>query len=316
MSHGTGDAQYRFDMDGGEEEGRLETTLTALYPYMRWTFADGLELRGVLGAGSGKARHWTDDEEARETGSLRMRMASLGLRGELASVAGIDLAARADASLARLKTGDGPDYIDNLSADSERLRLGLEASHRMELEGAATLEPFVEAAVRRDAGDGITGTGVEVVGGMRYTASDLYLEARGRWLAAHSEKGARERGVSLTARLGAGAHGRGLWFSLNPRWGADATSADALWNEAMPGAGVEYRSTVDARMGYGVWLASRGLLTPFAETSLVGGADRRARLGTRFEAQRMNLGAMIFAERYENASEPVHTLKLDLEFGF
>ncbi|MCY4442795.1 MAG: SwmB domain-containing protein, partial [Deltaproteobacteria bacterium] len=53
FSHGRGEADYRVE-DAGR--GRLETTLSALYPYGRWSFDDGLELRMVLGTGTGEAR--------------------------------------------------------------------------------------------------------------------------------------------------------------------------------------------------------------------------------------------------------------------
>ena len=42
------------------------TDLTALWPYGRWTFANGLELRGMLGAGRGEARHTPGDGEPAE----------------------------------------------------------------------------------------------------------------------------------------------------------------------------------------------------------------------------------------------------------
>ncbi len=227
LSHGTGEADYDFTDGGVSGQGRLETSLTALYPYGRWTLSEGLEVRGVLGAGSGEARHRLDDGAGGGNGSnersdLSMWMGSLGLRRAFPSLGEIDLAARADASLARMETGDGPahEHIANLTADSWRLRAGLEASRRFALDGDAALEPFVEAAARRDGGDGLKGTGLEIAGGLRYTAPRLHIEMRGRWLASHSEEGAEESGVSVTARMGPGARGRGLSLSLSPRWGA------------------------------------------------------------------------------------------------
>ena len=228
VSHGAGEADYSFD--GGEEadeRGRLETRLTTVYPYGRWTLSDGLELRGVLGAGAGEARHRLGDGP-RDTSDLTMWMGSMGVRQALPALAGIDLAVRADASLARLETGDGPDYVDGLTADSWRLRGGLEGSRRFALDEESALTPFVEAAARRDGGDGLMGTGLEVAGGLRYTARRLQVEARGRWLAAHTEEGARESGVSLTVRTGPGADGRGLSLALSPSWGAGTGSAQAL----------------------------------------------------------------------------------------
>ncbi len=163
VSHGAGEADY--GLDGGEA-GRLETELTAVYPYGRWTMSEGLELRGVLGAGWGEARHRGDDGPE-EAGDLSMRMASVGLRHALPPLAGIDLAARADASVARMETDEGPDPVHGLTADSWRLRAGMEASRRFALDDATSLTPFVEAAARRDGGDGLTGTGLASVGRSR-----------------------------------------------------------------------------------------------------------------------------------------------------
>ncbi len=320
VSYGTGEADYSFD--GGEEadeRGRLETTLTTVYPYARWTLSDGLELRGVLGAGAGEARHRVG-EGPRDTSDLTMWMGSMGVRQALPALAGIDLAVRADASLARLETEDGPDYVHGLTADSWRLRGGLEGSRRFALDEESALTPFVEAAARRDGGDGLMGTGVEVAGGLRYTARRLQVEARGRWLAAHTEEGARESGVSLTVRTGPGADGRGLSLALSPSWGAGTGSAQALWGDELPtpaGASGGAASSLDARVGYGFGVAPYGLLTPFAETGLSGGGARRLRLGTRFEAAHMALGVELAGERRDGgAGGPEHALGLDVRLRF
>ena len=319
LSHGTGEADYDLNLDDGTaEKGRLETTLTALYPYGRWTLGDGLELRGVLGAGTGEARHALG-EAAEETGDLTMWMASVGLRRELQSVGGVDLAARGDASLVRMEIGDGPETIAGITADSWRLRAGLEASRRLALDEASALTPFAEIVGRVDGGDGLSGTGLEVAGGVRYTAPGVEVEARGRWLAAHTEDGARERGVSVTARVGPGADGRGLSLALSPRWGSGTGAAQALWRHEMP-QGPEYAAdtgAVDARIGYGVALAPVGLLTPFAEAGLSGDEHRRLRLGARFEASRIAFGAELWGEHRERAAAtPEQSVRLDLVLRF
>ena len=288
LSHGEGEVEYSFRDGGASGHGRLETTLTALHPYGRWTAPDGLELRGVLGAGRGEARHWPDGGE-RETSDLSMWMGSLGVGRPLPAIAGFDLAARADASVARMETADGPDHVHGLTANSWRLRAGVEASRRITLGEDASLTPFVEAAVRRDGGDGLAGSGVEIAGGLRYMAPRLLVEARGRWLAAHSEAGAEERGVSVTARFGPGAHGRGLSLSLSPRWGADTGGAEALWRDELPqpaGLSTKEAAAMDASVSYGHRLGPHGMLTPFAETGLAGADSRRLAFGTRFESSR------------------------------
>ena len=169
VSRGTSETDYTLD----GEQGRIETGLTALWPYGRWTFANGLELRGMLGAGRGEARHETDDG-IEEKSRLSMWTGSAGLRRPLPPVAGIDLAARGDASLARMQTakgdGDEEQAIDGILADVWRLRGGIEASRRIGFDDGSTLTPFVETAARRDGGDGVTGTGLEVAGGVRVAA--------------------------------------------------------------------------------------------------------------------------------------------------
>ncbi len=317
VSHGEGEADYAFAGDDPSGRGRLETSLTAAYPYGRWTLGDGLELRGVVGAGEGEARHKPEDG-ATETGGLTMRMASLGARRALPDLAGVALAVRADASITRVEIEEGPDAIHGLSADSWRLRAGMEASRRFALEGDAAFEPFLEAAMRQDGGDGLEGSGVELAGGLRWVAPEIAVELRGRWLTAHSEEGAEEKGVSLTARAGPGADGRGLFFALSPRWGADAGGARALWSDEMPNPSASGNSgAVDARLGYGFGLAAAGVLTPFAEAGLAGGDSGRLKIGTRFDASRADLRLELAGERRERAAAtPEHALRLDLLLRF
>ena len=323
LSHEQGQADYGATMAASDRplQGRLETSLTALYPYGRWTLANGLELQGVVGVGWGEARHTPADEQ-RETGTLSMRMASLGVRKSLPDVAGLALALRADAAVTRIETGNGPDTIHNLSADSWRLRTGLEASRRFSLEGEAFLEPFLEAAARQDGGDGLEGSGVELAGGLRYSAPSVAVELRGRWLAAHSEKGAEEQGVSLTARYGPGADGQGLFFALSPRWGAATGGAQALWGEDLPvlsTASAGNSGAVDAQMGYGFVLHKGGVLTPFAEVGMAGSDSRRLRLGTRYAAAvtGLEMAVELAGERRESGDAAAeHALQLDVDLRF
>ena len=323
LSHEQGQADYDATMAAGDRpvQGRLETSLTALYPYGRWTLANGLELQGVVGAGWGEARHAPADDP-RETGTLSMRMASLGVRKSLPDVAGLALALRADAAVTGMETGNGPDAIHNLSADSWRLRAGLEASRRFSLEGEAFLEPFLEAAARQDGGDGLEGSGVELAGGLRYGAPGVAVELRGRWLAAHSQEGAQEQGISLTARAGPGTDGQGLFFALSPRWGAATGGAQALWREDLPvlsTADAGNSGAVDAQVGYGFALPQGGVLTPFAEVGMAGADSRRLRLGTRYAAAvtGLDMDVELAGERRESGDAAAeHALQLDVDLRF
>ncbi|MYA89516.1 MAG: hypothetical protein F4X97_13890, partial [Boseongicola sp. SB0662_bin_57] len=82
VSRGEGEAGYAFSGDGLSGKGALETSVTALHPYGRWTLESGPELRAVAGIGRGEARHRPEGGET-ETAGLSMRMASLGFRQAL-----------------------------------------------------------------------------------------------------------------------------------------------------------------------------------------------------------------------------------------
>ena len=292
VSSGTSETDYDLE----DETGRLETDLTALWPYGRWTFANGLELRGLAGAGSGWVRYFPEGDAPVERSRLTMRAASLGVRRAFLPLGGfghgIDLAARADASLARMHTGKGDEEeekaVDGLRADVWRLSGGLEASRRFPPRDGAAVTPFTELAARRDGGDGPAGTGIELAGGVRVAAPGVSVEARGRWLAAHTEAGAEERGVSLTARLGPGAHGRGLSMSLAPRWGATAGGplgeTGALWREELPrgAATAQEAGGFEGELGYGMpAFGGRFTGTPNVGFGASDGGGREVRIGWR-----------------------------------
>ena len=151
LSHEQGQADY-----SGVGDGRLETSLTALYPYGRWRLEEGLEVQGVVGAGWGEARRQPEGG-AEERGRLSMQMAALGVSQALPPVAGLALSLRADGAVTAMETDSGPSAVHGLRANSWRLRAGLEASGRFQLDGAGWLEPFLEGAVRQDGGDGLVG---------------------------------------------------------------------------------------------------------------------------------------------------------------
>ena len=319
VSRGTSEADYHFGSSAASaQNGRLEIELTALYPYVRWAFANGLELQGVLGTGSGDARH-LPGRGAPEDAGLKMRLGSLGMRAPMPALVGLEMNARADVGFVWMETGDGAEAVHGLRADTWRARFGLEASRRIVWGPGCELAPFVEAAGRRDSGDGLEGTGVEVAGGVRYRDRRFQLEARGRALVMHSADGADERGVSLTARLVPRANGGGLSLALTPRWGTATGPAESLWRHQMPrlarNAGPE-TALLDAQVGYGFFL-SGGLLTPFAEANLTGADNRVLRMGVRFEATGLNLQTELLAERYEYTNARTdHGLRLNLRIGY
>ena len=273
LSMSDGETDYRID----EDSGSVETSVTAVWPYLQMTTEGGGRLRLVLGAGQGEMEH-RPREGAVERADLELLALSADGRLPVARYGRFALSATGGASLAQIETdGSRATSIGGLKAASWRLGVGVEAEHDGFVFSSSelTLAPHGALTLRQDGGDGVTGSGVEVSVGGRLTdpGSRFSLDASGRWLAAHSGRGVREWGASLEARLAPGARGRGLSLALGPTWGpqqdAELASERFFDEEARK---VSQGLALTARAGYG-WSAVGGLLTPFIEMAVAGDRD-------------------------------------------
>ena len=256
------------DWNVGASTGRLTTTLTSVQPYLRWSDG-GTTIWATGGGGPGTARNALYGLQAES--DLELRLGLVEVRRRLATVGGgVELQLRGDASWARLTTAEGDGLIDALAVEVRQLRVGIDVSRPVRTAGGTLVEPFGEVHARRDGGAGQTGVGLEVAGGLRVARGVFRVEGMGRLLALHAADGYRERGAAVTLSVGDGARQPGLTLSLSPRWGAQATASDALWQDHLfhqrtagdPGGRRDERA-LDARVDYGLPLPAGGLLTPF-----------------------------------------------------
>ncbi len=280
LSHSIGQSDY----DVTVASGSLETSLTSVLPYVRWS-SNGCctEVWSILGLGTGEI----EVEDA--ASDLSMRMGMVGMRSRLASSDGLGLDVVGDAGLLRLSTSDSESAsLSDIAGDAQRIRIGLEGSRSSTLGGGTTVTPYTQVAGRYDGGNGQTGQGLEVSGGLRLSGSRIGINAQGRYLAVHSADGYKENGISLVAYLRPSAGGQGLSMSVAPRLGASGESG-MMWRER-PLSGTSIRGGSGARafkaeVGYGLAFPSGGLLmTPFGEMYLTGDDRRQMRLGARFGA--------------------------------
>ena len=206
------------DWRSGTAGGRLETSLTAVHPYLRWS--DGVtSVWMMVGGGRGSA------ENARSTGRVGESDLELGLglfetRRRLTGWFGL----RADAAWARLATGAGKESVDGRIATVNQQRLGFELAPSTRL-GALALELFGEASARRDGGAGQTGSGLEVAGGFRTSGGLVRIDAQGRILVLHTVDGYEERGAAVTLSIGRPSDEEGFSLSVSPRWGGPAAAS-------------------------------------------------------------------------------------------
>ena len=326
LSYSTGDGD--FSLIEGDDEGSVENSLTALYPYAKLGLGEKVDVWGLAGLGSGDLTltlkadaHRATDE--RYTTDIDMRMGALGLRGEVVSAkapGGLAVNVKSDAFWVRMDSDAVASEDGRLRAsrtDASRVRLVLEGSRAVELD-EGTLTPSLELGLRHDGGDAETGTGLEAGAGLRYAAGALTIGAQVRTLVAHEDSGYEEWGVSGSVRLAPDASGRGLSLKLAPVWGAPSSGVEHLWSARDAGGLVgtedfEAGRRLEAELGYGIALSgTRGLLTPYTALSWrQDGARTHHRTGARWQlARAAALGLEWTHEPGTGAKPPANALML------
>ena len=287
VAHSRGDVDYETT---DVTKGDVDVTLTSVLPYAHWTPRPGLGVWGLLGAGWGDVD--LTDEAGEVKTDLEMLMAAVGARQELLTWRRIELALKADAFLTELEAGS-EDGLPTTAGDAQRVRLMLEGRTAWAMSEESHLTPIFEIGGRWDGGKAETGVGAELGGGFEYahTKLGLGIAARGRYLLAHQKSAFDEWGASLTLKLDPGAEQRGLWLSLAPIWGAEASQVEQMWGsaealrtgeetdpETAPGLAP---ASVELDVGYGlVTHEGVGLLTTYGGVSLAGPGSRGVRLGS------------------------------------
>ena len=203
--------------ESGTFNQSMDIGLTTLLPYFRYSVDPVTTVWGMAGAGSGDVNS-TVVGASNETSDMSLNLYMFGARRGLSKLGVVDLALRGDVAFANLETDGGDGAFEGMEVEINRVRAGLEGSYTIDM-GNGTFVPFADLNVRNDGGDGDTGTGIEVSGGVRLSFNSFNLEARGRVLASQGADDYSEHGFSLVATLNPSADGSGISFTLAPRWG-------------------------------------------------------------------------------------------------
>ena len=285
IASSSGESDYAW----GTAKQTMNLSLTTMLPYVSYQPGNGSLIWGVAGFGSGEL-DTTVVGAPNDISTLTTTIAMVGGSQNLTTAERFNLALRGDAATAILETEDGNGPADGLAADVNRVRVGLDGSFRIETGEGGVLEPFSQVSLRSDGGDGETGTGVEIAGGVRMTSNAFMLEVQGRTLALHGADEYSESGVSLMAKFNPSASVTGVVVSIAPRWGADAQGNGMLWRDSLNlgsantyGALTGFGNTganrsIDSQIGYGVLVANEQfLLMPFIDVG-ISDSDRREAL--------------------------------------
>ena len=297
VSFNSAEADYDFTSSLSHGRGRVETTLTVLHPYVQWSLGQRGRMWAIVGVGVGEASFVRDSAQTvkPEPSDLTLRMGLVGIRSELLQFDDFELALRGDAGIASLETDNGPTALDGLAVSAQRVRVGVEAAYVLGTTGGGTFKPFLDVGGRFDGGDGQTGFGVELAAGVRYRSATVGFEAKARTLAMHAADDYSETGASAMLMVTPGTGGKGLRFSLAPRWGGLAESQDMFWSQAHVFQGSRENNELRrgrnkwgmaARLGYGFGLRqTEGAVSPFVEYDLTQHDQQETRFGIGYKAE-------------------------------
>ena len=266
IGRSSGESDYTF----GTHTRTLEATFTSFMPYVGMTPDDQTAVWGAFAFGSG---------ELETAGDMNDLSVSTGLIGgrrglDFQMMEGMDIAVKGDFGFNTIETEEGSGAAGGLEASVSRLRVAVEGSWISEVAEGQSFEPFVDVGFRNDGGDGDTGSGVEVGGGVRLCADNFKLEARFHVTTQHAAEEYSESGFGVVASVNPNNDGSGLAMSITPSWGSAGAYADTMFsNEASIGQSLGQVSSfgsqgesLDANVSYGFKLSrDRMILTPFVD---------------------------------------------------
>ncbi len=304
--------------------GDYSIQMTSITPYVGWSALpdDQLNVWAMLGHGWGEVGIADANYDTIQSSDAILKMAGGGINGLVldSSMGQVRLKGEVMQTAMELEAPEG--RLEGLTVDARRARVSLAASKTWLLADGAQMTPTVEVGMRHDAGDGPTGTGGEVGGGLHYAdaKNSIMMSTQGRILIEHNG-GYNDWGIGAILTLNPSPSGQGLVFRLTPSYGQTVTQAAQLWDQGAMGLSGTNAATLgqrmDAEMGYGMAIADgQSLLTPYGNMTWGQQGTRAYRLGSRLAlASGMNLA--LESRRGETPGGGVnHGVLLNVQWGF
>ena len=256
-----------------------------------------------------------DVEGGRRAGNARLASGMLGLNGRLLEHGKTTVRFKGETGLAQFKIADDGVGFGTVVSDLRRLRLAIEAAHEQPLPTGGTLRPWGEIGLLHDGGDGETGVGLELGGGLRYRnqTKGWSAEVFGRRRMVHRDALPREWGAGVAFRVDPGPADLGFSAILNQSWGRTGSGVERLWDQGPKDTapGSLRGGRMELRLGYGFGaLGGHGVLTPHGAVTLGQGSGQSYRWGGRLGVG-SGVALSLEAERRETGNaEPGHAIML------
>ena len=257
MSMANSDLTYR----EGTLTGQHNTELSGYHPYFGWQVNDKVHLWGSYGRDTGEVEVTLADLSSRYERDVELTSWALGGYGNLYAKTSAEgdvtrLGFIGNAVLSEMEE----DGANGIAVDAGRLRLGVELSHDRALT-VGRLDSSVAMSLRHDTGDALTGSGVELGGGLKLLMNrGLELEVAARSLLAHNDN-MNEWGLSGSVAWHAGrAAGQGLSVSFRPQWGTTHSRDQQFWEAGgslynQQGPAARAAASYNLELAYGIPLS-------------------------------------------------------------
>ncbi len=297
--------EFNYDTGSGEASGRGDYNLDMLsvHPYIGWR-AGYMDLWATAGYGTGEIEVAPDQGTAVSNDATLWTVGAGG--GGLVWTDGeVNVRLKGEAMQTNMDL-DGNEDMAAMTVDTSLIRLAAEASYTVELAGGGRVSPNLSLGARHDGGDGNTGTGAELSGGMRYENAQTGVVVSTSIYGMFGRSDYEEWGVSGLVQKTPDTNGRGLSITLRPGYGSSGQDTGRIWtqgmreNETTAAPVVDSSGRLDARLGYGLWAPwSSGLVTPWGGLTMDEHSKQyRAGLDWAFNSSlRMNLSG----EQHETA---------------
>ena len=308
---------FRYNVVGGPAKigGRHQLQLNGLHPYLEWKASPHLTVWGTIGYFWGDLELTDDVEGERRAGKARLGSGMLGLNGGLLEYGKTTVRIKGEVGIAQFKIDDNSVGLGAAVSDLRRLRMAIESAHEQPLPTGGTLRPWAEVGLLHDGGDGETGVGLELGGGLRYQdqTKGLSAEAFGRRRMVHGDALPREWGAGAAFRVDPGPANLGFSATLTQSWGRTGSGLERLWDQDQEdtASGITKGGRTELQLGYGFGtLGGSGVLIPNGAVTIGQGSSRSYRWGGQLE---MGSGKELSleAERRETDNlEPEHVIML------
>ena len=316
LSRSGGRFDYSVGSGAAKAGGNYELRLTGIHPYLVWSVSPGLAAWTTIGLARGELEVSDDIRSALQPRASTLGTGALGIRGRVLAHEMKTVTLKGEAAFAQLGIADGKISLGTETIGLQRLRFMAEAAYEHPLASGRSLVPWGEIGLRSEGGDGKTGSGVELGGGLRFQDPEKgwTVEGFGRRLITSGAL-PKEWGFDASVSFNPDPSSAGLSARLSHSWGWAGSGVRRLWEEGSSGAGSSGDQSgrrLELKVDYGFsTMGGHSMVTPFGAVTLGEESGHGYRWGGRFEiGPTANLSLEFERREQYEGDKPVHAIML------